>query len=130
MNPWIDIRKNLRSFRFAFAGIHALFRYENNAKIHLLAAFAVVFISFWLDLTRAEWAIILTQIGLVWMAEAFNTAVEKLADVASPDYHPQIKAVKDISAGAVLLVVLVAVVVGLLILGEKLWFLITHLLIH
>lgn len=119
MNPWIDVRKNLRSFRYALAGIRDLFLLENNAKIHLLAAGAVLFVGFWLDLSRWEWAIILTQIGLVWMAEAFNTALEKLADVVSPGYHPQIKAVKDLSAGAVLLVVVVAVVVGLLILGNR-----------
>lgn len=119
MSHWIDVRKNLRSFRFAAAGIRDLFWYENNAKIHLLAAVVVVAVSLWLDLNRTEWALILTQIGLVWAAEAVNTAVEKLADVASPGFHPQIKAVKDLAAGAVLLVVIVAVAVGILILGGR-----------
>lgn len=120
MSRWIDIRKNLRSFRFAADGILALFRFENNAKIHLLAALAVVVAGFWLRLDRVEWALILTQVALVWAAEAFNTAIEKLADVVSPERHPQIKAVKDLAAGAVLLVVILAVVVGILIFGTKL----------
>ena len=120
MNPWIDLRKSARSFRYALAGIRELFFLENNAKIHLLAALAVVLLGVWLGLSATEWAIILTQIGLVWMAEGFNTALEKLADVVSPGRHPQIRAVKDLSAGAVLLVVLVAVGVGVLIFGPKL----------
>ena len=120
MSRWIDVRKNLRSFRFAADGIIALFRFENNAKIHLLAALAVVVVGIWLRLDRIEWALVLTQVALVWAAEAFNTAIEKLADVVSPERHPQIKAVKDLSAGAVLLVVMLAVVVGILILGAKL----------
>ena len=120
MSRWIDIRKNLRSFRFAAEGILALFRFENNAKIHLVAAMAVVVAGVWLQLDRVEWALVLTQVGLVLAAEAFNTALEKLADVVSPEHHPLIKAVKDLSAGAVLLVVIVAVVVGILIFGTKL----------
>lgn len=116
----INIKKAARSFWFAGQGIVALFRYENNAKVHLLAAIGVVIAGFWLDLSQTEWAIILTQIGLVWAAEAFNTAIEKLCDLVSTAYDPRIKAIKDLSAGAVLIVVLVAVVVGIFILGNKL----------
>jgi len=120
MNQWIDVWKSLRSFRFAAEGIRDLFRFENNAKIHLLAAVAVLVVGWWLELTVVEWALILTQIGLVWAAEAFNTAIEKLADVVSPGYHPQIKAVKDLASGGVLLVVIMAVLVGVLIFGSNL----------
>ncbi|MFC5412331.1 diacylglycerol kinase family protein [Larkinella bovis] len=120
MSHWIDVRKNLRSFRYAIEGILALFRFENNAKIHFLAAVAVIAGGLWLRLDRTEWALVLTQVGLVLAAEAFNTAIEKLADVVSPERHPQIKAVKDLSAGAVLLVVILAVIVGILIFGTKL----------
>jgi diacylglycerol kinase len=120
MSRWINVPKNLRSFRFAAEGILALFRFENNAKIHLLAVIAVVVAGVWLQLDRVEWALVLTQTGLVLAAEAFNTAIEKLADVVSPERRPEIKAVKDLSAGAVLLVVIVAVVVGILIFGSKL----------
>ncbi len=116
----IDVRKVLRSFRFASEGIVALFRYENNAKVHLLAAVAVVAVGYWLKLNRIEWAILLTQIGLVWTAEGVNTAIEKLCDVVSPGLHPQIKAVKDIASGAVMLTALTAAVVGLVVLGGRL----------
>ncbi|GAB3561315.1 hypothetical protein GCM10027578_01840 [Spirosoma luteolum] len=116
----IDIRKVGRSFRFAGQGIVALFRYENNAKVHGLAALTVIVAGFWLKLSRIEWAIIITQIGLVWSAEAVNTAIEKLCDHVSPGWHPQIKAVKDLASGAVLILALAAVLAGLLILGGHL----------
>lgn len=116
----IDLRKTIRSFRFAGQGIFDLFRYENNAKVHLLAAVFTVAIGFWLRFSVTEWAIILTQIGLVWAAEAVNTAIEKLCDVVSPGHNPTIGKVKDMAAGAVLILTILAVVVGLLIVGNKL----------
>jgi diacylglycerol kinase (ATP) len=116
----IDVRKVLRSFRFAAQGIIDLFRFENNAKVHLLIAIIVLVLGLWLQLSTVEWAIIGTQIGLVWAAEAINTAIEKLCDFVSPGIHPQIKAVKDLASGAVLILALTAVVTGLLILGNRL----------
>jgi diacylglycerol kinase len=116
----INVRKVWRSFGFAGEGIIALFRYENNAKVHLLIAIIVILAGVWLELSRTEWAIILTQIGLVWAAEAFNTAIEKLCDFVSPGIHPQIKAIKDLSSGAVFILAIAAVLVGFFILGGKL----------
>ncbi|GAB2560985.1 diacylglycerol kinase family protein [Spirosoma aerophilum] len=116
----IDIRKVLRSFRFAGQGIVDLFRYENNARVHLLVAIVVILAGFILGLSLVEWAIILTQVGLVWAAEAFNTAIEKICDFISPGIHPQIKAIKDLSSGAVLILTIIAVLVGLIILGSHL----------
>ena len=115
----INGRKVLRSFRYAGQGIVDLFRYENNAKVHLLIAGLVIAAGWGLKLSRIEWAIVLTQIGLVWAAEAVNTAVEKLCDFVSPGLHPQIKAIKDLSSGAVLILAIIAVVVGLLVLGGR-----------
>ena len=119
MSSMINGRKVLRSFRFAGQGIVDLFRYENNAKVHLLIAGLVIPVGLWLRLTRVEWAVILTQIGLVWAAEAINTALEKLCDFVSPGLHPQIKAIKDMASGAVLILSIGAVVVGVIVLGGK-----------
>ncbi|GAB3976371.1 diacylglycerol kinase family protein [Spirosoma terrae] len=116
----INVRKVWRSFGFAGQGIIALFRYENNAKVHLLIAIVVILAGIWLELSPTEWAVILTQIGLVWAAEAFNTAIEKLCDFVSPGIHPQIKAIKDLSSGAVFILAIAAVLVGFFILGGKL----------
>lgn len=122
----INFRKVLRSFQFAGRGIVDLFRFENNAKVHLLLAGLVILAGFYLQLSRSEWAIITTQIGLVWAAEAFNTAIEKLCDFVSPGRHPQIKAIKDLSSGAVLLLAVTAVIVGLIIFGSHLLELFFH----
>ncbi|WP_080238955.1 diacylglycerol kinase family protein [Spirosoma rigui] len=116
----INGRKVVRSFRFAGQGIVDLFRYENNARVHLLVAILVVVLGSWLEISRVEWAILVTQIGLVWAAEAINTALEKLCDFVSPGIHPQIKAIKDMASGAVLILAIVAVTVGLFILGGRL----------
>jgi diacylglycerol kinase (ATP) len=115
----IDIRKALRSFTFAGVGIFNLFRYENNARIHLIACLAVIAAGVGFRLSATEWMIIVIQIALVWAAEAFNTSIEKLADLVSPDYHPVIKVVKDTAAAAVLILAISAVVVGAIIFIPK-----------
>lgn len=117
----VDIRKMIRSFSYAFEGVVALFRYENNARFHLIAAFGVVLLGMVLGLERFEWALVAIVVGAVWAAEAFNTAIEKLCDLVSPDYHPQIKAAKDLAAAGVMITSVVAVVVGAIVFGDKLW---------
>lgn len=119
MRSPVDLRKAARSFRYAARGISDLFRFENNARIHLFAALAAVAVGIFLQISITEWAVVLTQIALVWAAEAFNTALEKLADAVSPEYHPLIKSVKDLAAGGVLIVAVSAAVVGGLIFLPK-----------
>ena len=118
--PMIDFPKVLRSFRFAGQGVIDLFRYENNAKVHVMVALVVAALGVWMGLSPTEWALICTQIGLVWAAEGFNTALEKLCDRVTTDHDPLIRAAKDLASGAVLILCIVAVVVGLLVFGPKL----------
>ena len=117
----IDLPKVLRSFWFAGQGIIDLFRYENNAKVHLTAAVLVVVMGIWLGLSVTEWALISTQIGLVLAAEGFNTALEKLCDRVTTEHDPLVRAAKDLASGAVMILCIVAVLVGLLIFGPKLY---------
>ncbi len=119
MKSPVDLPKARRSFRYAIQGVIDLFRFENNARIHFSAAAGVLVAGFYFHLSVTEWALVVTQIALVWAAEAFNTALEKLADAVSADYHPLIKATKDLAAGAVLIVAFSAVVVGALIFLPK-----------
>jgi diacylglycerol kinase (ATP) len=81
----------------------------------------VVLVAVWLRVSRWSWALLVLTIGSVLTAEVFNTAAELLVDLASPDYHPLAKRVKDLAAGAVLIAALVSILVGLLILGPPLW---------
>ncbi|MCE7058897.1 diacylglycerol kinase family protein [Dyadobacter sp. CY343] len=115
----VDIRKALRSFTFAGAGIFNLFRYENNARIHLIACIAVVIAGVGFHISPMEWIVIVIQIALVWAAEAFNTSIEKLADLVSADYHPVIKVVKDTAAAGVLILAISAVIIGGIIFVPK-----------
>lgn len=109
------IRKHLASYRYAFRGIRLAFRHENNMIVHIAAAMAVVLVNYLLNVTTTEWLISLILIGLAWMAEIFNTAIEKLADRVTREHDPLIGQVKDLSAGAVLIICLFAVVCALVI---------------
>lgn len=111
----------LDSFRHAFAGCWYMLRTQRNAWVHASATVVVVSASFWLGLSRLEWVAILLVIGLVWMAEFVNTALEAVVDLASPDLHPLAKVGKDVAAAAVLVGAVTAVLVGLIILGPPLW---------
>jgi diacylglycerol kinase (ATP) len=115
----LSVTKTLRSFRYAWHGLYLVVRYENNTRVHLLASVAAVTAGVVLGLNALEWALILMQIGLVWAAETFNTALEKLVDLVSPEYHPLAGKVKDIAAGAVLIVSLTSVAVGGIVFGSR-----------
>jgi len=98
-----------------------MLRTQRNAWIHAWFSLVVFALSLWLGLSRVEWAIIFVTVGLVWMAEFVNTALEAVVDLASPTHHPLAKVGKDVAAAAVLVGATTAVVVGLLILGPPLW---------
>ena len=93
----IDIPKFIRSVGFALEGIVALIKGENNARIHLLATILVIIVGLYINISSADWLWIGLSITLVWLAEAFNTAIETLADMVSKEIHPNIKKVKDIA---------------------------------
>ena len=105
----------LRSFVHALRGMRHLVRTQPNARLHLLAAFLVCAAGVYLGLGRAEWLWITVAIVLVWSAEAFNTALELLADVLHPEQHPGIGRVKDVAAAAVLIAATGAAVIGMLV---------------
>ncbi|MBN2805048.1 MAG: diacylglycerol kinase family protein [Prolixibacteraceae bacterium] len=120
MKKKFSIKARLKSFGFAFQGLTRLVRYEHNAWIHFMATIVVLGLAWWLELTRAEWILLVLVIGLVWMAEAFNTALEHLADAVSTAPDRNIKQAKDMAAAAVLIAALVALITGLLIFVPRL----------
>jgi diacylglycerol kinase len=111
----------IESFRYAFAGLFYMMRTQRNAWIHATATLSVIAMGLWLQLEAVHWAILALTIGLVWMAEFVNTALEAVVDLASPDIHPLAKVGKDVAAAAVLVGAITSVAVGLLILGPALW---------
>jgi len=114
-----SLKKCLKSFRYAFAGLVELFREENNAKVHALAAVLVIAVGFLLRVSAAEWVALVFAIGLVFAAECFNSSIERLCDVVQPEQDPRIKATKDLAAGAVLACAVAAAVIGLIIFVPK-----------
>lgn len=115
------ITSRAASFRYAIRGWGHVLKTQQNAWIHSLIASVVVALGVWLNLSTADWAIIVLTIAMVFTAEFINTAIEAVFDLASPNYHPLAKVGKDVGAGAVLVAALAAVIVGLLILGPPLW---------
>jgi diacylglycerol kinase (ATP) len=115
------MRRLLESFRYAFAGLGFLLRSQPNARIHLGITLVVVALGLWVGLPLRDWAVIVLATGLVFAAEAFNTALEATLDHISPEFHPLVKIAKDVGAAAVLMAAIAAVVVGALLLGPPLW---------
>lgn len=109
------IRRHLVSYQYSIRGIRLAFLLEYNMRFHLAAAVVVILINYLLDVSRTEWLITLILIGLVWMTEVFNTAVEKLADRINREHDPLIGQVKDLASAAVLIICFFAVVCALII---------------
>jgi diacylglycerol kinase (ATP) len=118
--PSFSWKARLKSFVYAWEGIVSFFRWEHNAQIHLAATFLVLVLSVTLGLSKWEAIAVVFYIALVWITEMFNTAIEKAMDFISTEKHPQIKLIKDIAAGAVLIASAGAVLVGCFIFIPKL----------
>lgn len=109
------MRKRIASFGYAFEGLWVMLRTQPNAWIHALATVVVLGAGWYLGIARADWALVVLAIALVWVAEALNTGIEFLADAAVPDPHSLIKHAKDAAAGAVLLASIAAASIGALV---------------
>lgn len=108
-------KKRLKSFTYAWKGIGSFISKEHNAWIHLVIMAAVIVCGFLFQITATEWTAIVLCIGLVLAAEAFNTAIERLVNLTSPEQNKIAGDVKDIAAGAVLICAIAAAIVGLII---------------
>lgn len=115
------LRSRARSFKYAFEGWWHVVRTQQNAWIHAIVSVAVVLLGLWLSLPARDWAVIILAIAVVWAAEFFNTALEAIVDLTSPQHNHLAKVGKDVGAAAVLIAAGAAVVIGLLILGPPLW---------
>jgi diacylglycerol kinase (ATP) len=121
MSDGLSVSRRLASFRYASRGIGWMVRTQPNAWIHAGASVAVIVVGMWVRLTAGEWCWLVLAISGVWAAEAFNTALEALADGVSPERNPLVGRAKDSAAGAVLLSAVGAATIGLLVLGPHLW---------
>ena len=119
MNPKQEYKKIINSFKYAIEGLVSSFKTERNMKIHIMAMIIVIALGIFMKLNKIEWCIITIAIVMVISAELFNTAIENVVDMVSPQKHPQAKLVKDIAAAAVLVLAIGAAVIGIIIFGPK-----------
>jgi diacylglycerol kinase (ATP) len=116
----LTLSGRVQSIRYAVRGVRLMLRSQHNAWVHAVASCCVLMMGGYFLLSTAEWCWITLAIMAVWTAEALNTALELLADVASPEFHPLVEKAKDVAAGGVLLSALGSVIIGLLVLGPHL----------
>ena len=109
----------LASFKYACEGIAHAYRSQRNFRIHVIVSSAVVAAGLLLRVGATEWAALILTIGLVFLAELFNTAIEAIVDHVAPEFHALAKIAKDCAAGAVFVAALAAVGVGLAIFGPR-----------
>jgi diacylglycerol kinase (ATP) len=114
-----SISSRLISFTHAARGIRQFVWREHNARIHLVATIGVITAAILLKIKGAEAAILAIVTGFVWVAEMINTVIERLADHITKQQHPEIKIIKDLAAGAVLVAAIIAVIAGLFIFIPK-----------
>ncbi len=110
--PWPQVR---RRFACAWDGMKAAYRAEQSFRIQLTVAGVVSVVGLIVGLSQTEWALIVTAIGMVLSLELLNTMIEKTLDLLHPAQHEQVRFIKDVSASAVLISSLAAVIVGLII---------------
>ena len=110
--PLLNSIQMKRKFEVAFRGVRIFFQTEPTAWFYLGVAVAVSVIGWLLHITLLEWLAIFLCIGLVFVSEMINSSIEKLSDLVDKNYNSEIKNIKDISAGAVLLAAIISVLVG------------------
>lgn len=109
----------LNSFGYAFSGVKLALKEETNFRLHLLSTIIVIFFGFWLNISPFEWIALIFVIFFVLVMELVNTTVENIVDMVSPEISAKARVAKDVSAAAVLLTSILAVLVGSIIFLPK-----------
>lgn len=117
LNQRFSLSARLQSFRHAIRGIALMLKSQHNAWIHAVASVAVLVVGACFGISAGQWCWLVIAIMAVWTAEALNTALEFLADVAFPEFHPMVEKAKDVGAGAVLISAVGSTAIALLVLG-------------
>ena len=121
-------KRLVNSFKYAFTGIKTAYLGEQNLRIHTIMAILVIICGFLFKISYIEWFICLVLIGLVLMAEFFNTSIEYVVDLASPGINDLAKAAKDVASAGVLVMAIISAIIGLIIFVPKIIFVIGGLL--
>ena len=112
-------KKLINSFKYAIEGIISSFKTEQNMKIHIFIMILVIILGMVLKLSTLEWIILTIVVALVISAELFNTTIETVVDMITKEKNEKAKLAKDVAAGAVLVLAIGSVIIGLIIFIPK-----------
>lgn len=113
------LKKQTNSFFYAFRGLFSVLNTEGHMRFHLVTAvFVVAFVLNFYELDAASWAVLTLTISSVWVTEIINTAIEKVCDTITKEYNKNIKYIKDICAGAVLITAFASIIVAFILLFD------------
>jgi undecaprenol kinase len=113
------MKRFVKSLGHALNGWKFFFAKEKNGQIQMIIAFVTILLGIILHVNSSDWVVLLLCIGLVLALEMTNSALEKIVDLLHPDQHPEIKWIKDVAAGAVLLAAIISAVIGVTIFLPK-----------
>ncbi len=114
-----SIITRIKSANRAWRGLGIVFRTTHNFWGELFFTVLAIYLGYILDISTIEWSILILVIGIVLLAEVINTSIEIDIDLTSPEYHPYAKDTKDVAAGAVLLSIIIACIIGFIIFVPK-----------
>lgn len=113
-------KDRIKAFGYAFSGVFQCFRQETHLKLHAVIALLVIGLAVFFDVSKTDWIRLLLAVTLVIAFEMLNSAIEKLCNIVMPERDPRIQYIKDVSAGAVLVVCIFAVVAGVSVFSKYL----------
>ena len=116
----IWLRKRAMSFVCAGRGLAVLCLTQPNFRIHIVASICAIALGWLFWISATEWLILVLTIALVLTTEALNTVLEKTVDLCQPESHPAARNAKDLSAAAVLIASIGALIVGGILFGTRL----------
>lgn len=115
------VKNRIKSVGFALRGALLLVRTEASIKVQVFIAIVMTAAGFFFDISNTEWVVQILTIAAIMGVEGLNTAVEKLADFVQPEFDEKIGVIKDVSAGAVMLVSIAATIIGFIIYLPKIF---------
>lgn len=115
-----DKKRLINSFKYAFEGIIAALKSEQNLKVHILIMILVIILGIIFKISQIEWIICIILFGFVISLELVNTAIENTVDLVTMEKNPKAKIAKDVSAASVLIVAVMSAIIGLIIFIPKL----------
>ena len=113
------LHNRVKSVGFAFKGAFLLIKTEASIQVQFVLAILITIAGFYFDITKTEWIAQIFALGLVMSIEGLNTAIESLSDFIHPEHHRKIGFIKDISAGAVFIAAIAAIIIGFIIYFPK-----------